>query len=187
MTSKEKFLKIANTIERPGIKGFLDYLEKTDFYIAPASTRFHDSYEGGLIDHSLSVYQHLKKLVKLYKLDISEESIVIVSLFHDVCKINCYKKEPRWKKDEQNNWEKYYTYTFNEQEKYGGHGSKSVFILQNYMKLTFEEATAINCHMGPNSTDFSCMDAYRENPLAFLLHTADMASTVTQLNTLITE
>ena len=74
-----------------------------------------------------------------------------------------------------------------EQEKYGGHGSKSVFIIQSYMKLTFEEATAINCHMGPNGTDFSCMDAYRENPLAFLLHTADMASTVTQLNTLITE
>ena len=120
-------------------------------------------------------------------MDASEESIAIVALFHDVCKINCYTKEKRWKKDEQNNWETYYTYAFNEQEKYGGHGSKSVFIIQSYMHLSFEEATAINCHMGPNGNDFSCMDAYRECPLAFLLHTADMASTVYQLNTQTTE
>lgn len=187
MNSKEKFLKIVNNITRPGIKGFLDYLEKSDYFIAPASTRFHDSYEGGLLDHSLRVYEHLKKLVKAYKLDISDESIAIVALFHDVCKINCYTKEPRWRKDEHDKWERYYAYTFNEKEKYGGHGSKSVFIIQSYMHLSFEEATAINCHMGPDGNDFSCMDAYRECPLAFLLHTADMASTVYQLNTQTTE
>ena len=67
---------------------------------------------------------------------------------------------------------------FEEKKKFGGHGSKSVFVAQYYIRLTFEEAAAINCHMGPDGKDFSCMDVYRESPLAFFLHTADMASTV---------
>lgn len=184
MDSKEEFLSIVNQyIKRDGIDNLMAYLEKSDFFTAPASTRFHDSYECGLMEHSLRTYHHLKKLVKAYDLtDISEESIAIVSLFHDLCKIDCYDIDKRWKKNENNEWESYTTYSFNEKRKYGGHGAKSAFIVQFYIRLTFEEATAINCHMGPNGNDFSCMDAYRENSLAFLLHTADMASTIEMLN-----
>jgi hypothetical protein len=180
--NKERFLDIVNKyIKRDGIENLVSYLERSDFFTAPASTRFHECYDGGLVEHSLNVYDQLKKLIDCYKLDVSEETIAIVSLFHDLCKIDCYEKEVRWKKDENNQWESYDSYKFEEKKKFGGHGSKSVFITQFYIKLTFEEATAINCHMGPNGTDFSCMDAYRDYPLAFLLHVADMASTIDTL------
>lgn len=179
ISNKEVFLDIVNkNIKRDGIANLITYLERSDFFTAPASTRFHDDYEGGLLDHSLRTYFHLKKLVESYNLKISEESIAIVALFHDLCKVDCYVVEQRWKKDENNKWESYDSYKFEEKKKFGGHGSKSIFVAQYYIRLTFEEAAAINCHMGPDGKDFSCMDVYRESPLAFFLHTADMASTV---------
>lgn len=183
MDNKERFLAIANNIKRDGIDDLLAYCENSDFFTAPASTRYHESYEGGLVEHSLKVYDQLKKLIECYGLDVSEETIAIVALFHDICKAECYDVEMRNVKDKQTkSWYEAPFYVFNEKKKFGGHGSKSVFICMYYMRLTFEEATAINCHMGPNGTDFSCMDAYRQYPLAFLLHAADMAATVPGLN-----
>ena len=179
MDSKERFIDIASIIKRPGIDDLMSYLERSDFYKAPASTRYHESYAGGLVEHSLKVYDHLKKLVECYGLNVSEETIAIVALFHDLCKVDCYDVSLRNVLDkETNSWHKEPYYVFNEKRKFGGHGSKSVFIVQFYIRLTFEEATAINCHMGPNGTDYACMDAYRDNPLAFLLHAADMAATI---------
>lgn len=179
MNNKERFIEIASIITRPGIEDLMSYLERSDFYKAPASTRYHESYAGGLVDHSLKVYDHLKKLVECYGLDVSEETIAIVALFHDLCKVDCYITDMHNVKDEQTgSWHKEPYFKFDEKKKFGGHGSKSVFICMYYMKLTFEEATAINCHMGPDGKDFSCMDAYRDNPLAFLLHAADMAATI---------
>ena len=183
MDSKERFIEVASIITRPGIEDLMSYLERSDFYRAPASTRYHESYSGGLVDHSLKVYDQLKKLVEWYGLDVSEETIAIIALFHDLCKVDCYETSMRNVKDPQTgSWHQEPYYTFNEKRKFGGHGSKSVFIVQYYMKLTFEEATAINCHMGPNGTDFTCMDAYRDSPLSFLLHVADMAATVPGLS-----
>ena len=189
MTNKERFIDIAKCIKRDGIDNLMEYLAKHDFYTAPASTRFHESYEGGLCEHSLKVYDQLKVLINCYKEiipelnNISEETIAIVALFHDICKVDCYKSSLRNAFDEETkSWHKVPYYVFEEKKKFGGHGSKSVWICMNYMKLTFEEATAINCHMGPNGTDYACMDAYRDYPLAFLLHTADMAATVPGLN-----
>ena len=183
MDSKERFIEIASNITRPGIENLMEYLAKHDFYTAPASTRFHESYAGGLVDHSLKVYDQLKKLIKCYDLDVPEETIAIIALFHDVCKVDCYETSMRNVKDPQTgSWHQEPYYTFNEKRKFGGHGSKSVFIVQNYIKITFDEATAINCHMGPDGNDYSCMDAYRDNPLAFLLHAADMAATIPGLN-----
>lgn len=183
MDSKERFIEIASNITRSGIENLMEYLAKHDFYTAPASTRFHESYAGGLVDHSLKVYDQLKKLIKCYDLDVPEETIAIIALFHDVCKVDCYETSMRNVKDPQTgSWHQEPYYTFNEKRKFGGHGSKSVFIVQNYIKITFDEATAINCHMGPDGSDYSCMDAYRDNPLAFLLHAADMAATIPGLN-----
>ena len=189
MTNKERFIDIVNkNIHREGIDKLMDYLEKSDFYTAPASTRFHDSYEGGLLDHSLRTYDHLKKLVDDYGLlddkIITEEMIAIIALFHDLCKVDFYKVEQRWRKNENNQWESYDTYAVDEQFSFGGHGSKSVFIVQSFIKLRKIEASAINCHMGMcgDSNDLSVGDAFRKYPIVYLLHVADMMSTIPGLN-----
>ena len=179
MDVKEEFLKIANKhIHRDGIVSLLQWLENSDFFTAPASTRYHGSFEGGLVLHSLNVYAELKKLCKFYKCDVSDESIAIAALFHDVCKVGCYKTEMRWRKNAQNQWEQYPTYKFEEDFAYGGHGSKSVFLVQSFMRLTPDEASAINCHMGQyDATVYSNpADVFSRNWLAWLLHVADEAA-----------
>lgn len=179
MDPKQEFLRIADSaISRDGIGDLLDWIAGTDFYTAPASTRFHGCFEGGLVTHSLNVYSQLKKLCKWYKCEASEESIAIVALFHDLCKIGCYKVDMRWRKDRNNQWEQYPTWKFEEDFAYGGHGAKSVFLVQSFMKLTPEEASAINCHMGQwDATQYSNPTAvYERNMLAWLLHVADEAA-----------
>jgi hypothetical protein len=166
-------------IERDGSKEFLEWLESTDFFSAPASTRFHECYGGGLAEHSANVFDELVRLLKAYpEVRVTAETAAIVSLLHDVCKVGCYKTEYRNRKNEFGQWEKYPVYTFNEDFAFGGHGSKSVYLIQKFMKLTDAEAVAINCHMGVENGNWTVNDAFRAYPLAFLLHTADMASTI---------
>jgi hypothetical protein len=109
----------------------------------------------------------------------SNESIAIVSLFHDFCKIGVYKTEMRWRKDENNQWEQYATWKFDEDFAYGGHGSKSVYLVQSFLQLSPDEAAAINCHMGAwDSTTYSNPSpVFERNKLAWLLHVADEAAT----------
>lgn len=179
MDSRTEFIRIATEkIHREGIADLMTWLDQTDFYTAPASTRFHDSFQGGLVLHSLNVYSELKRLCEFYQLDVSEESIAIGALFHDICKVGCYKVEMRWRKDQNDKWEQYPTYKFEEDYSFGGHGSKSVYLVQSFMKLTPEEATAINCHMGVENGKWEVNEAFRRSPFAFLLHTADMLSTI---------
>lgn len=176
---KEEFERIAKaSILRDGLLDLLTWLEDTDFYMAPASTRFHGAHEGGLVQHSLNVYSQLKKLCTFYGCDASEESIAIVSLFHDLCKVGVYKVEMRWRKNQYNQWEQYPTYKFEEDFAYGGHGSKSVFLVQTFMQLSPDEASAINCHMGQwDATTFSNpTPVFERNMLAWLLHVADEAA-----------
>lgn len=175
---KEEFKRAAKAITRPGIEELMDWLEETDFYTAPASTRFHGAHESGLVMHSLNVYSQLKKLCKWYKCDASEESIAIVSLFHDLCKVGVYKTETRWRKNQYNQWEQYPAYRFEEDFAYGGHGSKSVYLIMAFMALSPDEASAINCHMGQwDSTTYSNPSpVYERNLLAWLLHVADEAA-----------
>lgn len=166
-------------IEREGADKLLDWLDTTDFFQAPASTRYHDDHYGGLEKHSVKVWHELIRLLKAYpEIRVTAETAAIVSLLHDVCKIGCYKTELRNRKNERGEWIKVPVYTFNEDFRFGGHGSKSVYLIQKFMKLTDEEAVAINCHMGATVGDYSVYDAYRQYPLAFLLHTADMAATI---------
>jgi hypothetical protein len=174
------FTEIYTThIKRDGSEDLLRWLDSTDFFTAPGSTRFHDSYSGGLADHSVNVFNELVRLLKAYpEIKTTAETAAIVTLLHDVCKAGCYKTEMRNRKNEFGQWEKYPVYTFKEDFPYGGHGSKSVYLIQKFMKLTDEEAVCINCHMGVENGNFAVNDAYRAYPLAFLVHTADMASTI---------
>ena len=182
--NKDKFISIVNSvIHRDGIEALMFWLASSDFYTAPASTRFHEAYAGGLCEHSLNVYEHMKHLANAYRMNFSQESIAIVSLFHDLCKVNCYSISERNVKGPDGTWHKEPFYKWDEKACYGGHGSKSVYLVQYFIKLGFDEASAINCHMGiENGSANAIYDAFKSNPLAFLLHTADMASTNTVLN-----
>ena len=169
----------ATHIKRQGSAELLKWLKSTDFFTAPGSTRFHDCHAGGLADHSTNVFNELIRLLKAFpEIKVSAETAAIVSLLHDVCKANCYKVELRNKKDESGRWIQVPSYIFKEDFSFGGHGSKSVYLIQKFMKLTDEEAVAINCHMGVENGNFAVNDAFRAYPLSFLVHTADMASTI---------
>lgn len=179
MNPKTEFLSIVSTnIKRDGVEDLLGWLETTDFFTAPASTKYHGACEGGLLMHSLNVYSQLKRLCKFYECEAELESITIVALFHDLCKIGNYKTEMRWRKNDLNQWEQYPVYVFKEDFAFGGHGSKSVYLVQHFMKLEPEEAAAINCHMGQwEATQYGNPTAvYERNKLAWLLHVADEAA-----------
>lgn len=176
---QEEFTNLViQNIHREGIEDLMQWLCQTDFFKAPASTRYHGCYEGGLAQHSLNVYAQLTKLCKWYECEASLESIAIVALLHDLCKVGCYKTEMRWRKDANNRWEQYPTWKFEEDYCFGGHGAKSVYLIQNFMKLTPEEAAAINAHMGSwDATTYSNpTSVYQRNKLAWLLHVADEAA-----------
>lgn len=179
--SKDKFTELyTQYITRPGADKLFAWLETTDFFSAPGSTRFHCSHEGGLCEHSIHVWEEMIRLLKAYpEIRVSAETAAIVTLLHDLCKIWCYKTEFRNVK-EGNVWVKKPVYVFHEDFCYGGHGSKSVYLIQKHMNLTDQEAVAINCHMGFSDRspgDFSLGGAYEQYPLAWLLHVADESAT----------
>ena len=178
---KQEFLTICRTeIHRDGLEDLLEWLCKADFFTAPASTRYHGGYAGGLCQHSIDVYQYAKKLSFLMPSAPSEESLAVAALFHDVCKVNLYKVDKRNQKID-GVWREVPVYVIEEQFHFGGHGSKSVFLVQQFMKLTTEEAAAINCHMGFSdgsaTTVRDVSSAYQQFPLAWLTHVADEAAT----------
>ena len=185
--SREKFLKLyRENIHRPGADALLDYLcsPACDFFVAPASTRYHGAYAGGLCEHSINVYECLKDYLKrprvqdLYHLHCSEESLAVISLLHDVCKINCYKPSFRNVKDENGVWKKVPTFEFDDPLPYG-HGEKSVYIIGGFLRLSREEAFAIRFHMGFSGSEEVRLvgNAFERFPLAFALATADMEAT----------
>ncbi len=198
-------------MDRPGSDELLAWLASTDFYDAPASTRFHLSRPGGLAEHSIHVYKRLRQLYmaehavsdahgKSHLKEQEEETIAIVGLLHDICKANCYVRQPKnqkvydpekvaaadaWqvKRDSAGSyiWETVTGYRFEDSFPYG-HGEKSVYIISKFMKLTDEEAMAIRWHMGFSDSDFkaggfSVGNAFRTCPLAVLAHVADIQAT----------
>ena len=193
---KEQFISLVNNhIKRNGINELLKWLEKTDFYTAPASTRFHLSCEGGLLQHSLNVYDRLCRLYEFEygkeKVTENAETLAVIALFHDFCKIHSYKSEFKNVKVYKENgsksdvggrfdWETQPGYSYEEKFNFGYHGAKSMFLVERFIKLTPEEAVAIANHMGAydrSANDYSITNAFEQYPLAFLLHTADcMAS-----------
>lgn len=185
MSAKERFIEIYNKyIKREGADKLLEYLMSSDFFTAPASAKFHSSYEGGLCDHSLNVYDCIKSYLnaertkKIIETEYSDESIAIVSLLHDLCKIGIYKKGFRNVKDEKGAWQRVDTFEYDDPLPYG-HGEKSVYIISGFMRLTREEAFAIRYHMGYSSTEDprNVSKAFEMFPLAFALSTADSEAT----------
>ena len=184
MSAREEFIEIYQRyIHREGSAALLDYLQnKSDFFTAPASARFHGAYPGGLCDHSVNVFHCLTdylarpRVQELYGLEYDSESVAIVSLLHDLCKVGCYRAGTRNVKNEATGqWEKVPTFFFEDNLPYG-HGEKSVYIISGFMRLTREEAMAIRWHMGFSGTEDARTvgQAFRQFPLAFALSTADM-------------
>lgn len=190
---KEAFLQLCReNIHREGLEKLLDWLMRADFFTAPASSKYHGAYEGGLCEHSLDVYTYAMRLLPLCeekplfaweKRDITHEvmleSITIAALFHDLCKVNFYAQDFKNQKI-NGQWQQVPYYTIREKFAYGGHGSKSVFLIERFMRLTADEAVAINCHMGFAQGGDSVRQtgsAYEVCPLAWLIHAADEAAT----------
>ena len=178
---KEKFIELLKSTNRPGIEDLISFLEKTDFFTAPASTRFHGSFEGGLVEHSLKVYEILDYKAKnnVLKLEIPDDTIKIVSLLHDICKLNFYKVDYRNAKNALGEWEKVPYYTIDDTIPYG-HGEKSVMMISEYIKLTPEEKYSIRWHMGytePKELYNTIGPAYKKYPLALMMHEADLEAT----------
>ena len=184
MTNRERFIDIfRRNITREGSEALLAFLcsDACDFFTAPASTRYHGAYEGGLCEHSLNVYDCLvdqlarPRMKETYGINYSDESIAIAALLHDMCKINFYRTSFRNVKDENGRWQSVPYYTIEDSLPYG-HGEKSVYIVSGYMKLTRDEAFAIRYHMGfsgpeDNGTVGQALEKF---PLAFALSVADM-------------
>ncbi len=192
MSAREEFIEIfKSNIRREGADALLDYLDhKSDFFTAPASARFHGAYAGGLCEHSLNVYHCLAdylarpRVQELYGLEYSPETVAVAALLHDLCKVGCYKSGKRNVKGPDGKWSEVPTYTFEDPLPYG-HGEKSVYIANGFMRLSREEAMAIRWHMGFSGPedDRTVGQAFQQFPLAFALATADMEATYFLENT----
>lgn len=189
---KTKFLDIYNqNIKRMGSEELLKWLKNADFFVAPASSHFHLAKPGGLVEHSIHVYERLRALLLMEKTRNAgevtsltpeeEETVAICGLLHDICKVNFYDIEMRNRKNDQGNWEKYAAYTIKDKLPYG-HGEKSVYIATGFMRLKREEAMAIRWHMGgfdeaAKGGSYAVTEAFSRFSLALLTHLADMQAT----------
>lgn len=176
MENNEQFIGIFNDmVKRPGKDKLLEYIEKTDFFTAPASTKYHGAYVGGLAEHSLNVFKRMVKHKETY----SFETLAIVSLLHDLCKADFYTVDYKNVKQSDGTWEKEPYYTVSDRLPIGNHGDKSVFIIQRFMPLAAEEVAAIRYHMGAfQEGDIkNISNVFEKYPLALLLHIADLEAT----------
>ena len=178
---KEEFLNLLRSVQREGMEDLIKFVESTDFFKAPASTRFHGNFEGGLLQHSMKVYDILKEKLNNtpVPMNISKDTIKIVALLHDICKVNYYKVDYRNAKNDLGVWEKVPYYTVEDTIPYG-HGEKSVMMITEYMKLTVEEKYAIRWHMGlsePKELYGTLSAAFSKYPLALMLFEADLEAT----------
>lgn len=157
---KQEFISICKAnIQREGLDKLLEWLEQSDFYTAPASANYHNSFPGGLLEHSLNVYKAaihyrdtmMTQLALPQKMTtpgpLDNERIAICALFHDICKVHFYKPTVKWFKDERNSWHSYNSYEIDDAFPLG-HGEKSVIVIQQFMLLRPDEICAIRFHMG---------------------------------------
>ena len=133
-------------------KEFDEWLWESGFFTAPASTKYHGAYDGGLFDHSWTVCKRLLKLTTDNKLEWQRpQSPFIVGMFHDICKCDQYKKVGgtvmTFNGVEVSDPQGYH-YEYNQNTLLKGHGSKSVMILSRFINLTEEEMLSIRYHMG---------------------------------------
>lgn len=199
---KEEFLSLLSSVKRPGIGNFIEWLEnETDFFIAPSSVNHHDAVDGGLLHHSLKVYTYLTRLSQVFKVEYNQESLIIIALLHDICKVNFYSKIkkslPRrdpitgdiipneWGKPI---WDEHLIYEINDWFPLG-HGEKSVIlILQHGLLLTNEEIMAIRWHMmayddvkGSYAGNIAITNASEKYRIVPLVHIADLAASFLEI------
>lgn len=185
----QEFVAELSKCTRPGISELIDWIKKTDWKYAPSSTKYHLSCPGGLVKHSLNVLKRLRKLLKEEGLldKYPEESIILVALLHDLCKVNYYEMYSKnVKNKDTGKWEAEDCYKIKDDSErliYGLHAENSIFLASRFINLSYEEQLAIRWHMGcldwqDNNAMVSTMGAaYGNSKLAFLLHLADqMAS-----------
>lgn len=186
MNAKDEFLEIFyDNIDRDGADKLLEWLEKSDFFTGPASGRRHSNYKGGLCEHSIKVYKRFIKLLQgeygdKWTEKVSPESAAIMGLLHDVCKVNTYVEDVKNVKVD-GRWEQKPYWRYEDNLPYG-HGEKSVYIISAFIRLTREEALAINWHMGEfdarvQNGSYMMSDVYYKYPVCFLLHIADITAT----------
>lgn len=184
---RERIINLLGTTTREGMTALVDWLNSTDFFKAPASTKYHNNHEGGLAKHSLAVYDILKAKNDIYK-KLDDETIIITALLHDVCKVNFYTKGKRNVKEgtkinnwgrEVANWVEKEVYVVKDEMPLG-HGEKSVIAIQELMPLTKVEQAMIRWHMlftEPKEFYRTINNALDKYPEIILLHTADLEAT----------
>jgi hypothetical protein len=174
---KDKIIKLLSSTERKSIDKVIKYLEGSDFFEAPASTRYHGNYKGGLAEHSLNVYEIFKKKNEIYDFGLSDDTVKITALLHDICKTNFYTVSSRnMKKDGK--WIKVPYYAVDDQVPFG-HGEKSVILLQQFIRLSKEEVIIIRWHMGgyePKENYNYISNSWNICKAGVALHTADLES-----------
>lgn len=176
MENKNIIIDLLRSTNRNGINNLISYLENSDFFEAPASSKYHLAEEGGLAKHSLNVYYNLKKISSS---KIPSDSIIIAGLLHDLCKANYYKKSIKNMQNKEGKWVPTQTYIIDE-DLVLGHGEKSVILIQKYLDLTTEEMLAIRWHMGGFTSKEEqkyVSKAFNQCELAILLHIADLKAT----------
>ncbi|MDO5520007.1 MAG: HD domain-containing protein [bacterium] len=188
--NRKEFEELMGQVTRPGIDALMKYIKASDMYTAPASTRFHLSVEGGLLQHSLNVFHCLEEtLVErdgmyLYMVcgkvvqEITKENMIIMALLHDICKTHFYHTVMKWKKDDNNQWYQYPSYEVVDKIPYG-HGEKSVMMIDEFMRLEPVERYAIRWHMGytDDSNMLTLSNAIEKYPIIWALHDADQKAT----------
>lgn len=192
--NKEKIISLLSSTKREGMDNLIDWLKRSDFFTAPSSVEYHNNCVGGLAAHSLNVYYALKKIIenliplsdayKTHFQNVTPDNLIIIGLLHDVCKINYYEQQEKYFKDYNitgdNNWHKYLSWSINDKFPMG-HGEKSVFLIQNFIKLEGEEALAIRWHMGQFDSGtiispyqkYPFIKATNDFPLCIVLNMAD--------------
>ena len=180
---KEMILDLLKSTEREGIDKLADYLtESTDFFTAPASTKFHNNFRGGLAQHCLNDYENFKSLLEIKGVEMQEDSIIICALLHDLCKCNTYVVETRNRKNDQGQWEKYNIWATNKDVEIPlPHASRSIAIIRKFIKLSIKEELTIFYHMGPyGGEDFEYKNmlkaANEKYPQTVLFYVADTIS-----------
>ena len=188
-TNYNKFINLIETnIKREGVERLIKWLNSKDTRVAPASTRYHNSFEGGLVLHSINVYERLKRLIKFEYGDespYSEETIALVALLHDISKIDFYEVQMRNVKENGVWVQKPYFSVKDEQNRliFGSHSMNSLYMVSKFFKLTYEEELAILHHMGgidsteDKFTPKNLAEAYKKSTLALLTQQADMLAT----------
>ena len=188
-----RFESLLMSVSREGMDDLLSYIRKSDFYTAPASTRYHSCHEGGLLEHTLNVYDQLNKKFEnkeLYCANATHDNIIISALLHDICKTYFYNTEYRNKKiydehgtkrDENGrfDWKSVPAYIVDDRIPYG-HGEKSVMIIESYIRLEPVERYAIRWHMGftePKESWNTLSAAIRKYPLILAIHESDLEAT----------